>query len=140
MTSWQRSSTNSRSSKFVVRVARRCVTGKRRCVMQASKSSMKQATSPNLSTADLRSMMSDLHACAAKQVISSPWGAPLLGSPKPVDESLAKDALRQIPSKFRTSPLNSAAFGHCSPFRRYRVVHFPPLKLLAKQLGRGSSD
>jgi hypothetical protein len=33
-----------RSSKLVVRIARRCVTGKRRWAMQASKSSMKQAT------------------------------------------------------------------------------------------------
>src|SRR5437867_2726974 len=48
--------------------------------------------------------MSDLHACAAKQVVSSPWGAPLLGSPSPFAESHAKDAPRQIPSKFRTSP------------------------------------
>src|SRR5213075_893769 len=50
--------------------------------------------------------MSDLHACAAKQVVSSPWGAPLLGSPSPFAESHAKDAPRQIPSKFRTSPLS----------------------------------
>src|SRR5438132_11613745 len=50
--------------------------------------------------------MSDLHACAAKQVVSSPWGAPLLGSPSPFAESHAKDAPRQIPSKFRTSPFN----------------------------------
>src|ERR1700704_3025718 len=48
--------------------------------------------------------MSDLHAGAAKQVVSSPWGAPLLGSPSPFAESHAKDAPRQIPSKFRTSP------------------------------------
>src|SRR5438874_1535781 len=51
--------------------------------------------------------MSDLHACAAKQVVSSPWGAPLLGSPSPFAESHAKDAPRQIPSKFRTSPNSS---------------------------------
>ena len=31
-------------SKFVVRMARRCVTGNRRCAIQASKSSMKQVT------------------------------------------------------------------------------------------------
>src|SRR5262249_36564724 len=48
---------------------------------------------------------STLPACAAKQVISSPWGAPLLGLPKPVADSHAKDAPRQIPSNFRTSPL-----------------------------------
>ncbi len=40
----RRSSTNNRSSKFVVRIARRCVTGNRRYAIQASKSSMKQAT------------------------------------------------------------------------------------------------
>src|SRR5947199_808837 len=53
--------------------------------------------------------MSDLHACAAKQVVSSPWGAPLLGSPSPFAESHAKDAPRQIPSKFRTSPPDPTA-------------------------------
>src|SRR5262249_21897713 len=40
----RRSSTKRRSSRFVVRVARRCVTGNRRCAMQASKSSSKQET------------------------------------------------------------------------------------------------
>ena len=35
--SLRRSSTNSRSRRFVVRAKRRCVTGKRRCAMQASK-------------------------------------------------------------------------------------------------------
>ena len=40
----RRSSTNRRSSKFVVRMARRCVTGNRRWAMQASKSAMKHAT------------------------------------------------------------------------------------------------
>src|SRR5438093_7688499 len=59
--------------------------------------------------------MSDLHACAAKQVVSSPWGAPLLGSPSPFAESHAKDAPRQIPSKFRTSPVLG---GHASPGTR----------------------
>src|ERR1700751_2412128 len=49
-------------------------------------------------------MPSTLPACAAKQVISSPWGAPLLGSPKPVADSHAKDAPRQISSNLRTSP------------------------------------
>src|SRR5438874_10035182 len=53
--------------------------------------------------------MSDLHACAAKQVVSSPWGASLLGSPSPFAESHAKDAPRQIPSKFRTSPITQVA-------------------------------
>src|SRR5262249_57579999 len=53
---------------------------------------------------DPRSTPSTLPACAAKQVISSPWGAPLLGLPKPVADSHAKDAPRQIPSNFRTSP------------------------------------
>src|SRR5262249_22944963 len=53
--------------------------------------------------------MSALHACAAKQVVSSSWGAPLLGSPKP-DESHPKDAPRQIPSKFRTSPTARIGF------------------------------
>lgn len=38
----RRSSTKRRSSGFVVRVARRCVTGNRRCAMQASKSWSKQ--------------------------------------------------------------------------------------------------
>src|SRR3954471_21351950 len=40
----RRSSTNRRSRRFVVRVARRCGTGRRRWAMQASKSSSKQAT------------------------------------------------------------------------------------------------
>src|SRR5262249_19182219 len=40
----RRSSTKRRSSKFVVRMARRCATGNRRWAIQASKSSMKQAT------------------------------------------------------------------------------------------------
>src|SRR5262249_60721523 len=52
----------------------------------------------------LQSGQTTLPACAAKQVISSPWGAPLLGLPKPVADSHAKDAPRQIPSNFRTSP------------------------------------
>src|SRR5215218_1875829 len=39
----RRSSTNRRSRRFVVRVARRCVTGKRRWAMHASRSSSKQA-------------------------------------------------------------------------------------------------
>jgi hypothetical protein len=38
-----------------------------------------------------------------EQVISPSWGAPLLGLPKPVADSHAKDALRQIPSNLRTS-------------------------------------
>ncbi len=38
------SSTNKRSSKLVVRVIQRRVTGNRRCAMQASKSSSKQET------------------------------------------------------------------------------------------------
>src|SRR6476469_9079959 len=52
-------------------------------------------------------MSSALHACAANQVISSPWGAPLPGYAKPVrciTLTHAKDAPRRIPSKFRTSP------------------------------------
>src|SRR5262252_2978601 len=53
----------------------------------------------------LQSGQTTLPACAAKQVISSPWGAPLLGLPKPVADSHAKDAPRQIPSILRTSPL-----------------------------------
>ena len=40
----RRSSTNSRSRRFVVLAKRRCVTGRRRCAMQASKSSSKQAS------------------------------------------------------------------------------------------------
>ena len=40
----RRCSTNKRSSKLVVRVVRRWVTGNRRCAMQASKSSSKQET------------------------------------------------------------------------------------------------
>src|SRR5262245_717960 len=51
-----------------------------------------------------RSGQTTLPACAAKQVISSPRGAPLLGLPKPFDDSHAKDAPRQIASNFRTSP------------------------------------
>jgi hypothetical protein len=41
------------------------------------------------------------------RIVPSPWGAPLLGSPKPVADSHAKDAPRQIPSNFRTSPWKS---------------------------------
>src|SRR5512133_3059337 len=40
----RRSSTNRRSRRFVVRIARRWVTGIRKCAMQASKSSVKQRT------------------------------------------------------------------------------------------------
>ena len=40
----RRFSSNKRSSRFVVRIARRCVIGKRRCAMHASKSSSKQPT------------------------------------------------------------------------------------------------
>src|SRR5262245_48971249 len=61
----------------------------------------------------LQSGQTTLPACAAKQVISSPWGAPLLGLPKPVADSHAKDAPRQIPSNFRTSPHLGAHLGEC---------------------------
>src|SRR5262249_3492999 len=68
--------------------------------------------SPMLCATALQSGQTTLPACAAKQVISSPWGAPLLGLPKPVADSHAKDAPRQIPSNFRTSPSSATASGH----------------------------
>src|SRR5215831_1534188 len=37
--------------------------------------------------AALQSTLSALHACDAKQVALSPWGAPLPGSPKPFADS-----------------------------------------------------
>ena len=45
----RRSSTNSRSRRLVVRMARRWVMGILRCAMQASKSSMKQAVGSSVS-------------------------------------------------------------------------------------------
>src|SRR3979411_927759 len=66
--------------------------------------------------------MSDLHACAAKQVVSSPWGAPLLGSPSPFAESHAKDAPCEIPSKFRTSPVGAIPIGHVRPYKSGKFV------------------
>jgi hypothetical protein len=54
----------------------------------------------NLSTDGLRSMIVDLHAYAAKQVVWSPWGAPLPGSPKPFADSHPQ---RMHPAKFPAS-------------------------------------
>src|SRR5438876_1941094 len=91
--------------------------------------------------------MSDLHACAAKQVVSSPWGAPLLGSPSPFAESHAKDAPRQIPSKFRTSPLESGGgafltviFGQILAYCAFSDSHFSsPGSLSALMASTGHS-
>src|SRR5262245_40399865 len=47
--------------------------------------------SPMLCVAALQSGQTTLPPCAAKQVISSSWGAPLLGLPKPAADSHAKD-------------------------------------------------
>jgi hypothetical protein len=76
--------------------------------------------SPMLCAAAPQSRQTTLPACAAKQVISSSWGAPLLGLPKPVADSHAKDAPRQIPSNYRTSPsvqtTHTIKRGRKSPF------------------------
>ena len=82
--------------------------------------------------------MSDLHACAAKQVVSSPWGAPLLGSPSPLAKSHAKDAPRQISSKFRTSP-GDVALAFCwSHVRRqfYEIQVKTPAPIATQALVR----
>ena len=47
----RRSSPNNRSSRLVVRVTRRWVTGSRRCATHASKSSSKQASALGATTA-----------------------------------------------------------------------------------------